>query len=86
MTTLSITVPDELRAAAEQAVASGRFATVSEYVAALIRQDQERHRDDAVEAHLVQRLNAGPGEELTDASFDRVRQRLDAELARRRGA
>jgi putative addiction module CopG family antidote len=85
MTTLSITVPDELRAAAEQAVASGRFATVSEYVATLIRQDQERNRDEDVEARLLQRLNAGPAEQLTDACFDRVRQRLDAEVAQRRG-
>jgi Arc/MetJ-type ribon-helix-helix transcriptional regulator len=40
MSTLSINVPDEIREAAEQVVAAGRFATVSEYIATLIRQDQ----------------------------------------------
>lgn len=83
MQTLSITVSDELRDAAEQAVASGRFRTVSEYIATLIRQDQQRE-DELIEAHLLQRVQAGPATGLTDAHFDRIRQRLDAEVARRR--
>jgi antitoxin ParD1/3/4 len=83
MQTLSITVPDDLRTAAEQAVASGRFTTVSEYIANLIRQDQQRD-DEFTEARLLQRVHAGPAADLTDAHFDRIRERLDAEVARRR--
>jgi antitoxin ParD1/3/4 len=86
MSTLSITVPDDLRAAAEEAVASGRFATVSEYIAALIRQDQQRTQDKDVEALLLQRLQSGPAREMNDATFDAIRSRLDGEVARRRGA
>jgi Arc/MetJ-type ribon-helix-helix transcriptional regulator len=83
MQTLSITIPEELRAAAETAVASGRFATVSEYIATLIRQDQQRE-DERTESFLLQRTQAGPAIDLTDAHFDRVRAQLDAEVARRR--
>jgi Arc/MetJ-type ribon-helix-helix transcriptional regulator len=84
MSTLSITIPDDVCAAAERAVATGRFATVSEYVAMLILYDQGVMDDVATEALLLRRMEAGPPAEATDATFDRIRQRLDAEAARRR--
>ncbi|MDB5323418.1 MAG: parD4 [Phycisphaerales bacterium] len=83
MKILSITIPEELRAAADQAVASGRFATVSEYIATLIRQDQQPE-DERTQSLLLQRMQAGPATDLTDAHFDRVRMRIDAEVAKRR--
>jgi Arc/MetJ-type ribon-helix-helix transcriptional regulator len=51
MSPLQIQLPEDLRAAAERAVSSGRFATVDEYIAALIRADRER--DLEIEAELV---------------------------------
>jgi Arc/MetJ-type ribon-helix-helix transcriptional regulator len=85
MVAMSITIPEDLRAAAEQAVASGRLATVSEYVATLIRQDQQRE-DQVTQDRLLQRIKVGPASDLTDAHFDRIRERLNAEVARRREA
>jgi antitoxin ParD1/3/4 len=41
MATMNISLPDELRAVAEVRVKSGLYANVSDYVRALIRQDQE---------------------------------------------
>lgn len=79
MSTLSINVPDDVREAAEQVVAAGRFATVGEYVAALIRQDQA-----SLERHLIGRIDGGPSREMTDGDFDRIRSRLDDEVRRRR--
>lgn len=84
MSTLSITLADDLRAAAERAVAAGEFASIDQYIAALIRQDQERAR--RIEAHLIERVETGPSQEMTAADFDAIRRRLDAEVARRRAA
>jgi Arc/MetJ-type ribon-helix-helix transcriptional regulator len=78
MSQLSISLPDDLRAAAERAVASGRFASVDEYISALIRQDQ------AVELELVRRVQAGPATPMGAGDFDAIRRRLGAEVARRK--
>jgi antitoxin ParD1/3/4 len=83
MSTLSVNIPEDLRTAAEQAVASGRFATVSEYIANLIRQDQQRVQDTATEAHLLNRVRAGDATDLTDEDFNRIRRRLDEVVKRR---
>jgi antitoxin ParD1/3/4 len=41
MATMNISLPDELRTVAETRVKTGLYANVSDYVRALIRQDQE---------------------------------------------
>jgi putative addiction module CopG family antidote len=84
MSTLNITLSPDLRTAAERAVASGAFASIDDYIAALIRQDQARAR--AIESHLVERVESGPAVEMTAADFDAIRRRLDAEVAKRRAA
>ena len=80
MSQLQISLSDELRAAADRAVASGRFASVDDYISALIRQDQD------VEAELVRRVHSGPAAVMGTGDFDAIRRRLDAEIARRKAA
>jgi Arc/MetJ-type ribon-helix-helix transcriptional regulator len=82
MNTLQIRLPDELRAIADEQLASGRFRTIDDYVAALIRQDEERRR---IEAKLKERMSE-PATEMTDADFDRIRERVRAEIATRRAS
>jgi Arc/MetJ-type ribon-helix-helix transcriptional regulator len=83
MSILSITVPDEVRDAAERAVETGRFATVSEYVAALILADQSCGESAEVESFLVARARSSPSVEATGQTFDRIRERLEDEIAKR---
>ena len=80
MSQLQISLSDDLRAAADRAVASGWFASVDDYISTLIRQDQD------VEAELVRRVHSGPGTVMGAADFDAIRRRLDAEVARRKAA
>lgn len=44
---MNISLPDELRAVAETRVKSGLYSNVSDYVRALIRQDQENRAKEA---------------------------------------
>jgi len=85
MTSLNVSLPDDVRALAEHQVASGKFPSVSEYVAALIRQDQERAEREQVEGKLLDRLHGGPSKDVTDTDFEGIRGRVEAEIARRRG-
>lgn len=54
MSTIEITLPDDLRDAVDEQITSGRFASRSEYFRALIEGDQRRR---AIESRLVERLN-----------------------------
>jgi antitoxin ParD1/3/4 len=83
MTTLNISLPDDVRALADEQVASGRFASHSDYVASLILQDRQRIDQERTQEVLRQRLQSGPSREMTDEDFDRIRQRLEADIAQR---
>lgn len=43
-------------------------------------QDQQS-MDEEIETILLDRLNSGPSEQMTDEDFDRSRARLNADLA-----
>lgn len=83
--TLQIDLPDDVRRLADEEIASGRFANLSEYLATLIREDRDR-ADQRVREVLKARLQSGPSQEMTDSAFDDIRDRLETEIARRRGA
>lgn len=72
MATMNISLPDELRAFADEQVSAHLFASSSEYVRELIRRDRDhvRLRDAVVEG-----MRSGEGHELNAAYFDRLRAR-----------
>lgn len=84
MTSLNISLPDEVRSLVDEQVSSGRYASAGEYVTSLIRQDWERTTRGRVESVLMARLRSGPAEPMTDGDFDAIRHRLESEIARRR--
>lgn len=61
MSTLEIELPDDVRAAVDAQVSSGRYANYSAYVLALIAEDQRRLRQGA-----EQGAQAEPADELDD--------------------
>lgn len=72
MATMNISLPDELRAFADEQVSAHLFASSSEYVRELIRRDRDsvRLRDAVVEG-----MRSGRGQEMDAAYFDRLRAR-----------
>ena len=77
MTTLNISLPENLKAFVEDQVSSGGFSTVSEYIRSLIRDAQERRARGVLEAKLLAALEKEPEEMLHDdweQLRDRVRQ------------
>lgn len=85
ITKLDISLPDDVKALADQQVSAGRYPSLSAYLADLIRRDQQGAEDDARrESLLLQRIRSGPSQEMTDDDFARIRDRLEDQISRRR--
>jgi antitoxin ParD1/3/4 len=85
MTKLDISLPDEVKALAEEQAADGGYPTLSAYLAELIRRDQqERIEQQLHEKLLLQRISSGPSTAMTDEDFDSIRARVETEIAQRR--
>ena len=69
MTSMNVSLPEPMKRWAEQRVASGRYANVSDYVRDLIRQDQDA--EDKLAA-LRAALIAGEDSGLSDRSVDAI--------------
>ncbi len=84
MVTLSISLPDDLKAQAEAWATAGGFASVEQYVQALLRAEVSGapaglsvDDDDAVESLLLSRLD-GESVEMDAADFAQMRAKLTA--------
>lgn len=78
MATMNVSLPNLLKAAVDEQVASGRYASASDYVRDLIRRDAESRAKWAEFNRLIQEGLDSP---VSDRSFDEV---FDAALARAR--
>ena len=58
MQTMNISVPDSLKQFVDNQVAEGHYSSASEYVRELIRADERRKAEDALEATLLAGLNS----------------------------
>lgn len=76
MTTLNISLPDEMRAFIEAEVARGGYASASEYLRAVIREVQRRQAKQALEAKLREALTSGPATPMTREDWDTLERRV----------
>ena len=73
MTTMNVSLPDELKAFVDERVSHHGYGSTSEYVRDLIRRDRERgHLRDLI----LEGANSGPGVVADGAYFDALRQRI----------
>ena len=76
MTSLNISLPQTLKDFVEGQVDTCGFSTPSEYVRALIRDDQKRRAEERLEALLLEGLNSGEPIEITPEYWERKRAQL----------
>ena len=72
MSTMNVSLPDELRAFVDEQVTDGRYGSTSEYVRELIRRDQDRQ---GLRALLLDGAVSAPGPAADDAYFAGLRSR-----------
>jgi antitoxin ParD1/3/4 len=75
MSTMNISLPDQMRSFVEMQVNQGQYSSVSDYVRALIREDQNRRTREQIEAKLLEALESGKFEEVTPEFFEGLRTR-----------
>jgi antitoxin ParD1/3/4 len=78
MTTMNVSLPDELKAFVDQQVAAHGYASTSEYLRDLIRKQRDIEQ---LRQMLLEGANSGPGKRIDDAWFAELRAK-----ARRRTA
>ena len=74
MTTMNVSLPEELRTFVDEQVEDGRYGSTSEYVRQLIRRDQDRHR---LRGLLLDGATSAPGAVADDAYFAALRSRAE---------
>ncbi len=75
MSTMNVSLPDELKAFVDERVGHGGFGSTSEYVRDLIRRDQERER---LRTLLLDGGASSPGPIADDSYFEALRARVRA--------
>jgi antitoxin ParD1/3/4 len=76
MTTLNISLPDAMKAFVEAQVQTGQYASASDYIRALVREDQKRQAEQELEAKLLAALDNNDFREATPELFERLRVRI----------
>ncbi len=73
MTTMNISVPDEMKAFVEAQMSEEGYASASEYLRALIREAQRRRAKRDLEAKLRKGLESGPATLMTGEDWVALR-------------
>jgi antitoxin ParD1/3/4 len=74
MTTMNISLPDEMKAFIEAEMATEGFASASEYLRTLIRAAQKRRAKQALEEKFREALESGPATPMTKDDWVALRR------------
>ena len=76
MTSLNVSLPKTLKKYVEAQVKEGGYSTPSEYVRALVREDQKSKAEEKLETMLLEGLNSGQPLEVTPEFWKERRREL----------
>jgi putative addiction module CopG family antidote len=75
MTTLKVSIPDDVMAVVKARIAEGRYGSPDEYLGELVRRDDRKRRAKrALEDKLQEALDGGPAEPMNREEWDSMRQ------------
>lgn len=80
MPTMNISLPETLKAFVDIQVVEGAYASVSDYIRALIREDQRRQEAARREQALLTALDQGTLGDMTPESWAGLRGRLSGKV------
>jgi antitoxin ParD1/3/4 len=75
MTTMNISLPEEMKEFIEAQMGQEGYASASEYLRALIREAQKRQARRALDAKLLEALESGPAAPMTETDWATLRQK-----------
>jgi len=83
MTSLNISLPRTMKDYIENQVQAGSFSTPSEYMRALVREDQKRQQQQKLETMLLESLESGEPVDITPEFWEQRRQALMTRMKER---
>ena len=81
MTTLNVSLPDNLHKFLEERVAEGGYPTASDYLRDLVQEDQRRKAQDSLDALLREGLGSGPATPMMPQDWDEIRCKVQRRTA-----
>jgi antitoxin ParD1/3/4 len=76
MSSLNISLPQPMKTFIETRVQEDNYSTPSEYVRALVREDQKRREEQKLETMLLESLQSGDSIDVTPEFWAKKRQNL----------
>jgi antitoxin ParD1/3/4 len=76
MASMNISLPKPMKEFIEIRVVEDNYSTPSEYVRALVREDQKRREEQKLEAMLLESLQSGESIDVTPEYWNQKRQNL----------
>jgi antitoxin ParD1/3/4 len=83
MSTLNISLPEAMKAFVEEQVKAGLYGSASDYIRALVREDQKRQAQERLEAKLLEALESRDFKAVTPELFEQLRARVHGSDAHR---
>jgi antitoxin ParD1/3/4 len=83
MQSMNISLPESLKQFVDEQIAAGKYSSVSEYVRALIREDEKRKAEDRLEALLLEGLGSEESP-LTSEDWASIRKEALARVGARK--
>jgi antitoxin ParD1/3/4 len=84
MTSMNISLPEEMKAFVDEQMSGGAYGSASEYVRELIRQAQRRAAQERLENRLLDGLDSGEPIPVSPAFWEKRRKILAARIKTRR--
>jgi antitoxin ParD1/3/4 len=82
MTTMNISLPDEMKTFVEDQMTQEGYASASEYLRALIREAQKRRAKRELEAKFREAIESGPATPMTRKDWQSIEHEAVERLAR----
>jgi antitoxin ParD1/3/4 len=75
METVNIALPEALKQFLDQQVSAGIYSSVSDYIRALVQEDQKRKAQETIETLILEGLNS-EASEMTAVDWAELKQRV----------
>lgn len=85
-TTIHISLPESLKEYMDERVTEEHYATLSDYIRALVREDQKRRTEERLEKLLLEGLESGRGATLGSEEWKQFKQKVLARARERKRA
>lgn len=83
-TSLNISLPEALKEFVHERVAEKAYSNPSDYVRALIREDQKRRAEEKLEQLLLEGIDSGPPQPVTPEGWRAIRREVQKRMIEHR--